>query len=350
MKNSKIPTSILVAVAFLLEIFIGFIDWKVRNEMPFTIFFILPLLLIATQENISKSIIVVNSLFTAFIWVFVYYEKETVVFVVFNGFLRFVVFLVISYFVQLLTKQKKLLEQQNQELKVLNDEKNQILGIAAHDIRNGVLAIYSFSELLTENETLKNNLKEEYEFVDIIHNASQNLLTLLSNLLNISRIEAGTVTLQPISIEYIAFVEERLKLLKYIAKNKEIEIIPDFKVPKVMLEFDPIYLREVIDNLLSNAVKYSFPQSQITFTVSQKDHFILTEITDCGVGIKEHEMTTMFKVFSKTSSQPTQGEKSTGLGLAIAKKNIELHNGTIGVRSVLGKGSTFYFTLPMPTK
>ncbi len=112
-------------------------------------------------------------------------------------------------------------------------------------------------------------------------------------------------------------------------------------------EFDPTYLQETIDNLLSNAVKYSSPKDHIVVTVHKNDNFVVTEIKDYGAGIPENELNNIFKVFSKASPQPTSGEHLSGLGLAIAKKVVEMHKGTIGVESTVDQGSTFHYSLPL---
>jgi signal transduction histidine kinase len=247
-----------------------------------------------------------------------------------------------------LTKQRIELAQKNKELTDLNHEKDGILGIAAHDIRNSASAIYSFSELLLENLKSREDHEDEKEISKIIYNASDNLLKLVSDLLDISRIESGKINLDRSLNDYDAFIESRINLLKIIARNKNINIIynklPDLK--KVF--FDPVYLSEVIDNLLTNAIKYSNRDSNIKVVVKvTDDNWLRTEVQDTGIGIESSELCKLFKPFSKTSSKPTYGESSTGLGLAIAQQVAHLHGGEIGVESKINEGSTFYFTLPL---
>ena len=105
-------------------------------------------------------------------------------------------------------------------------------------------------------------------------------------------------------------------------------------------------MSQALDNLINNAIKYSRAATNINVRVSLKDNFVLTEVEDSGVGIPKEEIEKLFKVFSTTSAKTTAHERSSGLGLAICKKIIETHGGTIGVRSEVGKGSTFFFTLP----
>jgi signal transduction histidine kinase len=350
----KIPHSLKVVIAIILNIIIGLIDWKSGNKMPFTIFFMLPIYLLATQKESTKVILFANSLFAALIWVIVYGQNNHLAYSILNGILRFAMFLFVSLVIKQLVVQKAQLAEQNEklrklneELKILNGEKNKILGIAAHDIRNGIGAIYSFSGLLYKDEILKLNLKRKFEFIEIIHKSSENLLALLGNILDISKIEAGIITIKLKYQDYINFIKERIDLFKYIAQKKEITIDADFKINNLTFEFDAIYMIEVIDNLLSNAIKYSYPNNEIKISVYQKDSFVITEVTDFGVGIPEEEISEIFKPFKKSSSQPTSGEPSTGLGLAIVMKIVELHKGTVGVNSIINEGSTFYFSLPL---
>lgn len=342
----KIPFPVILVFAFLLELSIGYIEWVDKSQMPFAFFFILPVFLLAVQQQSSKILLIGNSFFVAVIWFVVYFQSNPFLICLFSAILRFVVFLVGSFIIQLLVIQKVKLAKQNLELVKLNEEKNKILGIAAHDIRNGITAIFSYSHFLVLNQNLKNNFQQEYEFIEIIHNSSGNLIKLLGNILDLSKIESGTVILKPAKNEYIRFVKERIKLFQFIALEKNIEIVTNSNVNKLSMEFDAIHLQETIDNLLLNAIKFSFPGSTITITITENDIFVITEVTDSGVGIPENEIDKIFGIFSKGSLKPTHGERSSGLGLAIAKKIVELHGGTIGVKSDLGKGSTFHFTIP----
>jgi signal transduction histidine kinase len=318
----------------LLYFLVCYIDWKSNNQMPFTIFYIVPVALIAFQKGSTKVILISSSVLPTLLWLFVYIQANNITYTIFNGFLRLCVFLVISFAIQFMKKQQSQLKEQNIELLRINEEKNKILGIAAHDIRNGIGSILSFSQLLNENQNLKSNYKRESKFIEIICKSSENLINLLNNILDISKIESGTITLSPVIQDYKAFVSERVRLIEYIAHNKEIEIETDFKTNRPNIQFDSIYLQEAIDNLLSNAIKYSHPKSKIKISIYDKNDFIITEVTDSGVGIPADEISKLFNVFSKTSSKPTLNEASTGLGLAIAKKIIDLHQGTIGVNSV----------------
>jgi signal transduction histidine kinase len=310
------------------------------TNFQFAILFMIPVAIYSIQKNVKLYQLLILSFFATCVWIETYCILTLSVFnleVLFHASLRFIIYFLVSFMLFRLTKQRIELAQKNKELMDLNHEKDSILGIAAHDIRNSVSAIYSFSGLLLENIKSKENLKEEIEISAIIHNSSDNLLKLVSDLLDISKIESGKISLEKGLNDYNTFIESRVNLLQIIARNKNINIVytklPDLR--KIL--FDPVYLSEVIDNLITNAIKYSNRDKQIE---------VLVKVTD-GIGIDSSELDKLFKPFSKTSSRPTSGEISSGLGLAIAEKVVRLHGGEIGVQSKINEGSTFYFTLPL---
>jgi signal transduction histidine kinase len=242
------------------------------------------------------------------------------------------------YFINVTTKE---LEEQNQLLKSLNEQKNEFIGIAAHDLRSPTGIILSFSELL------ENKIDDKYKgYMEIISQTSSTMLQLINDLLDISKIESGKLDLKRKPIEYIGFVAQNIKLNEYLAQNKRIQIVGDFEMQTQILVIDKGKIEQVLNNLIGNAIKYSHPDSTITVKVFIENDQIVTQIIDQGQGIPEDEIQDIFYPFKKTSVTPTSGEASHGLGLAIVKKIIEGHNGQIGVLSEHGKGSTFYFMLP----
>lgn len=236
----------------------------------------------------------------------------------------------------------KELEEQNQELKLLNDQKNEILGIAAHDLRSPIGIIKGFSELLIDHIDGPNK-----QYANIINDTSSKMLHLINEILDISKIEAGKLNLKKINTDYIAFIRHNIRLNEFIAQEKKIKIIEDFEMPNQILFFDNEKIDQVLNNLISNAIKYSFPNTTIVVKVFKQNNQIVTQIIDQGQGIMENEIEGIYHPFKTTSTRPTGGENSSGLGLAIVKKIIEGHNGHVGVSSVIEKGSNFYFSLPL---
>ena len=231
----------------------------------------------------------------------------------------------------------------DERLQELNHEKNRIIGIAAHDLRNPFASIQTISELLIPVERSKEALK----FLEMINRISNNSLRLVDNLLNVSQIELGILQLNIQQHDYVYFVNNIILFQQLLASNKKIKIELHCDHTDIYFGYDEIHIEQVINNLLMNAFKYSKPGSRIKIKISKTDAGVLTEIIDEGVGIPENEIGKLFNFFQKTSAKPTSGEKGNGLGLAISKKIITAHGGTIHVKSIAGKGSNFYFFLPV---
>ena len=234
-----------------------------------------------------------------------------------------------------------------QQLMELNETKNKFMGIAAHDLRNPLGAIIGFSELLKEEPAVQSS-PDLLEYVQNISGAGASALALINDLLDYAAIESGHLTLLREKVSVKKFIDVAIKTHQLFAKGKNIIISSaiDTNVPESIM-VDKNRLRQVLDNFLSNAVKYSHVQTNISVHVSKQGSNVHFEVVDQGQGIPEHELENLFKEYSRTSVQPTGGEKSTGLGLAIAKKIVKEHGGEVGAKSTVGVGSTFYFIIPM---
>ncbi len=246
-------------------------------------------------------------------------------------------------------KLKKLFDKEKEyvkELKELNKLKNKLLGIAAHDIRSPIATMQMNIEFLLN--ILMENLTEEQ--IDILKD-TQYLVNymnrLLSDILDITAIEAGKLTLNMQKQDYMDFLTYNIKMNRILSDKKNIKInfIYEDNLPEIL--FDRDKMTQVMNNLIGNAVKFSNKNTTITIDVKMKDNYIVTDVIDEGQGIPDAELSKLFKEFQRVSVKPTGNETSTGLGLAITKKIVEGHKGTIGVESKKGKGSRFYFTLPV---
>jgi signal transduction histidine kinase len=241
------------------------------------------------------------------------------------------------------------LENQKLKLEYINQEKNKILGIAAHDLRNPISIIQIYSEFILDR--MSSNLSDEQlKFINQIYKTSFVMLNLLQDILDISKIESGTIVLKKSKVDYLEFLKKCIEPNNIIAHKKNIDIqLKENKVEKLIITIDENRMIQVLNNLLSNAIKFSKMDTKITVSVSvsSKNNKVLTEIIDNGLGIAESDMDKIFKPFHKGSFKPTGDEPQTGLGLAIVKKIIEAHNGTIDFKSEAGKGSNFYFYLPL---
>lgn len=239
--------------------------------------------------------------------------------------------------------ERELIEKQR-ELTGNNEMKNKFIGIVAHDLRNPVISIRGFSELLLKEG---NSFSEEQsEFLDIIHSTSRNMLAMINDLLDISRIESGKMQLSQKSGSLNKLVLERIKLVQLQADKKHITIHKDLQpIPEVA--FDAHRLGQAIDNLITNAIKFAPIGSQVYLKLQRDGELVNFSVTDEGPGIPREEQHLLFSEFHRLSIRPTGGETSTGLGLAIAKKIIEAHNGMIEFETQEGMGSTFSLVLPI---
>lgn len=228
----------------------------------------------------------------------------------------------------------------------LNEQKNQVLGIAAHDLRNPAGLIAQYSKFLLED--LGDTFNDTFlELIRTIHQCGEFMLNLLNDLLDISKIESGRLELNLYKTEPISFTEDLVSINRIFAQKKEQELffVAEKNLPEIWLDGPKII--QVINNLISNAIKYSDKKTKIHVALEQKGDDLVFSITDSGPGIPEDRLGDLFKAFHTVGIKPTDGEKSVGLGLAIVKRIVEGHGGSISVQSVLGKGSTFSFNLPL---
>jgi len=238
------------------------------------------------------------------------------------------------------------LHKKNAELEKLNDLKNQFLGMAAHDLRNPIGIILSYSDYLLE-ETRNSLSEKQFKFVEIIRNSSEFMLHLLNDLLDIVKIEMGKLVLKKEKCDLINLANENIELNRVIASKKDISIylntydeIPD-------LEIDKLKIQQVFNNLISNAIKYSHNNTKIIVSIFKCNDSVEISIKDEGQGIPENDLNNLFKPFYKANVSTTANENSTGLGLVIVRKIILGHMGNIWIKSKVGEGTTVFFSLPI---
>jgi len=237
------------------------------------------------------------------------------------------------------------LHKKNAELIKLNDLKNQFLGMAAHDLRNPIGIVLNYSEYLLD-ETSETLNEEQIGFLDTIKTTSNFMVNLLNDLLDISSIESGKLTLDKSDTDVSKFITTNCALNQVLAAKKNIKVISEIQpsLPHIMLDENKMV--QVLNNLITNAVKFSLPGTEITVKARIADDKLIISVSDQGQGIPQNEIQNLFKPFERTSVRSTAGEKSTGLGLTITRRIIEGHKGTINVESTVGKGTTFSITIP----
>ncbi len=240
------------------------------------------------------------------------------------------------------------IEQQKKELEKLNAAKNEFLGIVVHDLRNPITCILGLCDLmeLTMGSN-KYDLEGIQTNVSIIKTASQRMNELVHQLLDISAIEAGKISLNLVSQSLMPVIREREFYYQKLAEKKNIHLVIDRINLDYQVLLDRARILEVLDNLVTNAIKYTNPEGKVYLSFEVREDKFITHIKDTGLGLTPEEMEKIFISFQTFSARPTAGETSTGFGLLIVKKIIDLHQGEITVISEKDKGSTFSFSLPL---
>jgi PAS domain S-box-containing protein len=243
-----------------------------------------------------------------------------------------------------LAEANRQLELRNREVERANRLKSEFLASMSHELRTPLHTIIGFSDLLAEE--LKGPLNEtQRRFVEHIRNDSRHLLELISDTLDLSKIEAGRLNLHPEEFGVSRALAEWLEKLRALANNKNQTVVEKHS-PDLVVFADPLRLKEIVYNLVSNAIKFTANGGTITVEAQYVEIGTLFRVTDNGIGIPESEHAAIFDKFYQLGATTKGVREGTGLGLAITKSLVEMHGGEIRVHSKPGVGSVFEFTLP----
>jgi signal transduction histidine kinase len=242
-------------------------------------------------------------------------------------------------------RHNKLIEGKNQRLIKLDQEKNEFLGVVIHDLKNPLSGIQTFSEEIKTNYDQLSR-EEVVEFSDLIHDSSKRMFVLISNLLDINAIESGKFTLQFEQLELLSMIKNILHIYQSSANAKQVIMQLNSSSDSYPIYADKNAVVQILDNLISNAVKYSPWEKTVLINIEEKQNFICCSVKNEGAGFTEKDLQKLFQKFSKLSTQPTNGEHSTGLGLFIVKKLAESIHADIWCESEQGKGVIFTVSFP----
>ena len=230
-----------------------------------------------------------------------------------------------------------------------NAAKGQFLANMSHELRTPLNAVMGFSDILLISETDP----ERREYLEIVRDSGKSLLSIINDILDLSKIDAGRIVTASEAFSPKDLITGTTAMFKSLALNNNIQlaVTTDHTVPSVVLG-DAGLLRQVLTNLIGNAVKFTKHGSiTVALTCTQVDADVATilfKVTDTGIGIRQENLARIFEMFEQEDSSHTRRFGGTGLGLTITKKLVDIMNGRISVESEPGKGSIFWFTVPLP--
>src|SRR5687768_16799602 len=237
------------------------------------------------------------------------------------------------------------IEDKSRQIEAANRHKSEFLANMSHELRTPLNAIIGFSEVL--GERLFGDLNEKQaEYTEDILSSGRHLLSLINEILDLSKVEAGRMELELTSFDMPLAIENARTFVRERATKHGIKL--DVKIDERLGDYfgDERKIKQILLNLLSNAVKFTPEGGQISINARHLNESVQISVSDTGIGISPEDQARIFEEFRQVGGDHAHKSEGTGLGLTLAKKFVELHGGTIWVESEVGKGSTFTFTLP----
>ncbi|HWR26124.1 MAG TPA: ATP-binding protein [Methanosarcina sp.] len=235
------------------------------------------------------------------------------------------------------------------DVEAVNRAKNVFIMNMSHELRTPLNSVIGFSDLLLEGAFGPMNTKQS-KYVNNILVSGKNLLEIINNLLDISRLEAGEKNLDYEEVDIPSLIGEVRMSLFSFASSKKINIELKVDASLGSIQADRSKLRQILYNLMSNAIKFTPKKGNIIVSACKKEGILEVKISDNGIGLSKADLEKIFMPFTQADLSSTKGYSGTGLGLYIVKNFIDLHRGKIFVDSEIGKGSVFTFTLPVDKK
>ncbi|HJW08097.1 MAG TPA: ATP-binding protein, partial [Holophagaceae bacterium] len=243
-----------------------------------------------------------------------------------------------------LYEREQQLERMNRDLQELNEQKNQYLGIVAHDLRNPLHGILLTAEMIEESSSLE----EVRQLAGRISGVGDDMASLINRFLDIAAIDSGNIRPELERFSLKALVEEAVESFLERARRKGIELRTDVPEGPSDVVADPKFMKSVLDNLVSNALKFSPSGRVVELRLDAEGGKVILSVIDQGPGLSADDKARLFQRFTRLSARPTGGEGSVGLGLSIIKHMVDAMGGRIWVESEEGQGATFRVELPAP--
>ncbi|MCL4475618.1 MAG: ATP-binding protein [Nitrospirae bacterium] len=238
------------------------------------------------------------------------------------------------------------LEQRRSEAESANRAKSDFLANMSHELRTPLNAIIGFSEIMADG--MAGPLTEQQkEYLNDVIDSGQHLLNLINDILDLSKVEAGKMELEPSEFNLRELIERSLVMFKEKAMKHNIKIKTDVEKEIESIVADERKIKQVIFNLLSNAMKFTPDGGNVGINITKADNEIRITVWDTGVGISKEDMPKLFQPFQQLETVLSKKYPGTGLGLNLCKRFVELHGGKIWGESEVGKGSEFIFTIPL---
>lgn len=236
--------------------------------------------------------------------------------------------------------------QKNKLLMQVEELKTNFISMMSHDLRTPIARIQGMTDVVLKDPNPLS--KRQKEALENLSKSAQELLSFVSSILNLGRIEGQKIELNYTSRDVNSLILEVIAKLEYLAKPKNIEIVAELE-PMFSIRMDADLMRQVFSNLIENAIKYSPENSRILVTTEEVDGRVIIQVADQGMGIAEEDLPHVFAKFYRSRTAKSSTIKGSGLGLYLARYFVELHSGTISVDSRYGVGSTFTVELPTGT-
>ncbi|NMG57430.1 PAS domain S-box protein [Geitlerinema sp. P-1104] len=233
----------------------------------------------------------------------------------------------------------------NLELERASRLKSVFLANMSHELRTPLTSILGFSNLLLQEMFGDINSKQRL-YLERVHESGEHLLKLISDVLDLSKVEAGKIELMRHSLAASQICSEAIALMSEQARLKQISLTLEVDPPEIQIMADELRLRQMLLNLLSNAIKFSDSRTQVQLKIEQDSTYVYLRVCDQGIGIPEPQQALLFQPFQQLDSSLARHHEGTGLGLALTRKLAELHGGTVTCHSTPGAGSQFTIILP----
>jgi len=244
---------------------------------------------------------------------------------------------------KILADKNKIIESQNDQLLKMQEAKDNLMYTISHDLKNILGATNQAHELFL----LKQPTFKEDKYIKIATTSNSRALSLVGEILYSSKLDAKNDTLNMHKEDINEVLSEYAEQMLMRCKNKDINLVYEYSLEPLLVMIDKEKWYRIFENLCTNAIKFTHPGGEINIKTKQLGQFASISIKDSGVGIPADSIPKLFLPFSKVGRKGTAGEESTGLGLSIVKKLVELHNGTVDVNSEEGKGTEFIIKLPI---